>query len=138
MRYYLLACNTFFPIRAVSEFTDARGWYPGFEYRPDLNPANPLFFRDADASVNVPSKDDAIYSTRITDGRGNPLPDLFGSALGGGHVFGTGNPADGLPAGDDGTPGTDEDLSLGVILRFEKERGSKTARIYVRPGQSAN
>jgi immune inhibitor A len=139
VQYYLLACNTFFPVRPVTGFTDARGWYPGFEYRPDLNPANPLFFRDADASVNVPSKDDAIYSTRITDGRGNPLPDLFGSALGGGHVFGTGNPADGLPAGDDGTPGTSEDLSLGVILRFfNLERGGKAARIFVRPGHPAS
>ena len=40
----------------VKAFTDAKGWYPGIEYRPDLDPADPLFFRDADASVVLPSR----------------------------------------------------------------------------------
>ena len=48
-------------------------------------------------------------------------------------MTGTGNPADGRPAGDDGTPGTDEDLSLGVGLRVKSAR-SKAARVVVRPG----
>jgi hypothetical protein len=121
----------------VLEFDDAQTWYPGMEYRPDLNPNAPLFFRDADASVVVPSKDNRIYSTRITDHEGNLLTDLFGTGLGDGHVAGTGNPADGLPAGDDGTPGTDEDLSLGVRMRFQRAIGGTAARISVRPGHPA-
>ena len=44
-------CTDFQKQPAVSEFTDAQGWYPGIEFRPDLDPVNPLFFRDADASV---------------------------------------------------------------------------------------
>ena len=134
---YLLACSTSGRARPVLEFNDAQSWYPGFEYRPDLNPDAPLFFRDADASVVVPSKDNRIYSTRITDHEGNLPTDLFGMGLGDGHVAGTGNPADGLPAGDDGTPGTDEDLSLGVVLRFQRAIGGTAARIFERPGHPA-
>jgi hypothetical protein len=49
-KYYEVACNRFGSRGAVRRFTDAIGWYPGYEYRPDLNAASPLF-RDADASV---------------------------------------------------------------------------------------
>ncbi len=55
-----------------------RRWYPGLEYRPDLDPEAPLFFRDVDASVVVPSRGNEIYSTRIVDGNGRLLRDLFG------------------------------------------------------------
>ena len=72
-----------------------------------------------------------------TSGRARPVTDLFGTGLGDGHVAGTGNPADGLPAGDDGTPGTDEDLSLGVTMRFQRAIGGTAARISVRPGHPA-
>ena len=95
----------------MRRFTDAIGWYPGYEYRPDLNrPANALVFRDADASVVVPSRDNQIYSTRITDKNGRLLRSQFGRDLGNGHVTGTGNPRD-------GTPTNPTDLSLGVKLR---------------------
>jgi immune inhibitor A len=132
-KYYEVACNRFGFQRGLRRFTDAIGWYPGFEYRPDLDPDDPLFYRDFDASVVVPSKGNQIYSTRVTDKNGRLLPDRFGVGLGGGHVTGTGNPADGRPAGDDGTPATDADLSLGVRLRVKSAR-SKAARVVVRPG----
>ena len=53
-KYYEVACNRFGSRGAVRRFTDAIGWYPGFEYRPDLDPDDPLFFRDVDASVVDP------------------------------------------------------------------------------------
>ena len=44
----------------MSQFTDAKGWYPGLELRGE-----DLFFRDIDASVVVPSKDNRRYTTRV-------------------------------------------------------------------------
>jgi immune inhibitor A len=134
--YYEVACNRFGFRGAVRNFTDAIGWYPGFEYRPDLDPEDPLFFRDFDASVVVPSKGNAIYSTRVTDKNGRLLRSQFGHGLGGGHVTGTGNPADGLPAGDDGTPANKANLSLGVKLSV-KSASPKSARVEVQPGHRA-
>jgi immune inhibitor A len=112
----------------VRRFTDAIGWYPGYEYRPDLNPdpLKALFFRDVDASVVIPSKGNQIYTTRITDKNGRLLRSQFGRDLGNGHVAGTGNPRD-------GTPDNPTDLSLGVKLRVERA-SSKAARVVVRPG----
>ena len=49
-------CTAFKKQRGVKTFTDAQGWYPGIEFRPDLDPVDPLFFRDADASVVLPSE----------------------------------------------------------------------------------
>jgi hypothetical protein len=91
-----------------------------------LNAASPLFFRDADASVVIPSKDNQIYSTRITDKNGRLLRSQFGRDLGNGHVAGTGNPRD-------GTPTNPTDLSLGVKVRVERA-SSKAAQVVVRPG----
>ena len=125
-KYYEVACNRFGSRGAVRRFTDAIGWYPGFEYRSDLDPDDPLFFRDADASVVIPSKGNQIYSTRITDKNGRLLRSQFGSDLGDGHVTGTGNPRD-------GTPTNPTDLSLGVKFRV-KRASSKAARVVVRPG----
>jgi immune inhibitor A len=125
-KYYEVACNRFGSRSAVRRFTDALGWYPGMEYRPDLNPDSPLFFRDFDASVVVPSKGNAVYTTRVTDKNGRVLPSQFGQDLGDGNVLGTGNPRD-------GGPGTDADLSLGVKLKVR--RASRTAaQVVVRPG----
>ena len=42
-----------------------QGWYPGLELRGE-----DLFFRDIDASVVVPSKDNRRYTTRIVDETG--------------------------------------------------------------------
>ncbi len=128
-------CNHFGTRNAVKRFTDAKTWYPGIEYRPDLDPEDPLFYRDVDASTVVPSKDNEIYSTRIVDRDGRLLPELYGTDIGGGHVLGTGNPADGRPAIEGGDPGTTADLSLGVRIRVLKVgKGNKRVRIAVSPG----
>lgn len=82
-------CTDFGAQAPVSTFTDDKGWYPGIEYRPDG-----FYFRDADASVVVPSKGNEVYSTRIVDPDGNLIEDFFGGDLGLGSLLGTGNPAD--------------------------------------------
>ena len=82
------ACNTYPKQAAVRTFTDNKGWYPGIEYRPDLDKANPYFYRLADASTVVPSRGNAPYTVRIVDKAGKLLTSQFGDGLG------TGNPAD--------------------------------------------
>ena len=137
---YAVVCNRFGTRNPVTKFTDAKTWYPGFEYRPDLDdPADPddspLFYRDLDASTVVPSRGNEIYSTRIVDRNGRLLPELFGTDLGGGHVLGTGNPRDGRPAVEGGDPGTTADLSLGVRIEvLRPSRNNKQVRVLVRPG----
>jgi immune inhibitor A len=135
---YDLSCNRFGRRERQRSFTDAVTWYPGLEYRPDLDPEAPLFFRDADASVVVPSRDQEIYSTRIVDARGRLLRSLFGQPVDAGHVLGTGDPEDGRPAAADGSdPGTREDLSLGVRLRVvDRDRRNRHATVRVRPGRA--
>ncbi|ACZ89072.1 immune inhibitor A domain-containing protein [Streptosporangium roseum] len=75
--------------RGVTEFTDAKTWYPGMEVRNGA-----LGYRDFDASVVVPSKGDQPYSTRVVNVDGTPATELYGTDLGNGHVLGTGNPGD--------------------------------------------
>jgi hypothetical protein len=94
-KYYEVACNRFGRRGAVRRFTDAIGWYPGFEYRPDLDPGRSVVLpRRRRASVVVPSNGNQIYSTRVTDKNGRLVRSQFGTALGDGHVAGTGNPRD--------------------------------------------
>jgi immune inhibitor A len=132
-----VACNRFGARKPVTTFTDAKTWYPGIEYRPDLaTPENPgtLFFRDNDASTVVPSKGNEIYSTRVVDAKGRLVRDLFGTDMGGGHVLGTGNPRDGRPAVE-GHPGTYADLSLGVKIDIVRTLDrNRQVLIKVRPG----
>jgi hypothetical protein len=63
--------------------------------------------------------------------------DLFGEPMGGGHVLGTGNPADGRPAAADGSdPGTKQDLSLGVRVGVVLPRDhNRKAIVRIRPGR---
>jgi immune inhibitor A len=82
-------CNTHKPQAPVSTFTDSLGWYPGIEVRGDS-----LFYRDADASTVVPSRDNAPYSTRVVDQDGTPLRQYYGMDIGLATPFGSGNPAD--------------------------------------------
>ena len=132
---YAVICNDFGRRSPVTRFTDARTWYPGFEYRPDLDPEAPLFYRDVDASTVVPSRGNEIYSTRIVDRNGRLVRDLFGTDVGGGHVLGTGNPRDGRPAVEGGDPGTTANLSLGVTVEVQRpSRNNKQVRVVVRPG----
>jgi immune inhibitor A len=111
---YTTYCNVHAPLAGVPHFTDAKGWYPGMELRGE-----DLFFRDIDASVVVPSKDNRRYTTRIVDENGNPLTDLYGTDLGDGIILGSGDPADGNPLD---TPV--EDLSLGVELTVRRVAGN--------------
>jgi immune inhibitor A len=87
-------CTKFGKLDPVQGFTDAKGWYPGIEYRPDLDPEAPLFFRDSDASVVVPSEGNAPYTVRIVNKNGKRATGQFGIDLGGGVLTGTGNPGD--------------------------------------------
>ena len=128
-------CNRFGKRAPVLSFTDAKTWYPGIKYRPDLDEEAPFFFRDNDASTVVPSLDNAIYSTRVVDKNGKVLYRLFGTDLGGGQVLGTGNPTDGRPAIPDVDYGTYADLSLGVKIRILKTTNkNKEVWVNIRPG----
>ncbi|HEX6127884.1 MAG TPA: immune inhibitor A domain-containing protein [Candidatus Limnocylindria bacterium] len=130
---YDLYCTTFAPQAGVPAFTDAKGWYPGFEFRPPGS----IFFRDNDASVVIPSSDNAWYSTRITDADGNIFApfvgldlwaDLFGIPGQPPAILGTGNPADGHVYGDG-------DLSMGVQFSIKNvKKGNTAATIWVDPG----
>lgn len=132
---YAIVCNSFDTRNPITRFTDGNTWYPGLEYRPDLDPEAPLFFRDLDASTVVPSRGNEIYSTRIVDRNGALLPELYGTPLGGGHVLGTGNPRDGRPAIEGEDPGTTADLSLGVAIQVIKAgKNNRQVLIWVRPG----
>jgi immune inhibitor A len=111
---YTIYCNRHAGLPGVARFTDAKGWYPGLELRGE-----DLFFRDADASVVVPSRDQRRYTTRIVDADGNPLTDLYGTDLGDGIILGSGNPADGNPLDN-----PVEDLSLGVQFVVRKVAGN--------------
>jgi immune inhibitor A len=131
---YATACNRFKPRKGKNYFTDQRTWYPGIEYRPDLDEEAPFFFRDDDASTVVPSRNNRFYSTRIVDKNGKAIPELFGLDFGGGHVTGTGHPKDGRPAVE-GQPGTDRDLSLGVRIKFVgKSKNNTKAKVWLQPG----
>ncbi|MFR9776011.1 immune inhibitor A domain-containing protein [Micromonospora sp. MS34] len=81
-------CTNFGAQAPVATFTDAKGWYPGIEFRDGR-----LFARDGDASVVIPSQGNAPYTTRITNPDGSPATGLYGTDLGF-TVLGSGNPGD--------------------------------------------
>ncbi|NUR74241.1 MAG: protease, partial [Hamadaea sp.] len=112
-------CTDFGALPAVSTFSDSRGWYPGIEIR-----GSSLFYRDADASVVIPSVDNQLYSTRVVDANGNPLPQYYGLTVAGNTVLGTGNPGD---AG----------VSYGVTITIKRvAKDNSYATIYVVPALS--
>ena len=117
-----LFCTDFRRQPGVRRFTDAKGWYPGFELRGE-----DLFFRDVDASVVIPSLENQLYTTRIVDENGGPLRDLYGLDLfeDGSVILGNGKPAA-------GTPSNPEDLSLGVRFSVQNiGKGGKYATVKV-------
>jgi immune inhibitor A len=81
-------CTDFAAQPGVSAFTDATGWYPGLEIRPQG-----LFNRDIDASVVIASRDGTPYTTRIVNPDGTPALGLYGANLGF-TILGNGNPGD--------------------------------------------
>jgi immune inhibitor A len=87
-------CNTFGPQAPVKSFTDNKGWVPGLEYRDEPGEDDDGFYwRDADASVVVPSHENTPYTTRMVWADGSPATELYGLNFGF-TVTGTGNPAD--------------------------------------------
>lgn len=83
-------CTSFGAQAPVPAFTDAKGWYPGIEIRDGA-----AYARDSDASVVIPSKGNAAYTTRVTNPDGTPATAYYGATLGGGAiVLGTGDPGD--------------------------------------------
>lgn len=111
-------CTTYGNRGAVSQFTDALGWYPGIEIQPDG-----LYFRDVDASVVIPSRDNQLYTTRMVNPDGSPAEEYYGLDLGGGLLLGTGNP------GDDG-------VDYGVTMQIRRHgQGDQYAHVYVTPAQ---
>jgi immune inhibitor A len=81
-------CTDFKAQKPVKNFTDAKTWYPGIEVID-----GDLYYRDADASVVVPSKNDQPYSTRVVHQDGTPATELYGQVVAG-STLGTGNPGD--------------------------------------------
>ena len=87
-------CNTFGPQAPVKTFTDNQGWVAGLEYRDEAGEEDDGFYwRDADASVVVPSRGNMPYTTRVVWPNGSPATELYGLNFGW-TVTGTGNPAD--------------------------------------------
>ncbi|MFC0029352.1 immune inhibitor A domain-containing protein [Micromonospora chaiyaphumensis] len=110
-------CTNFPAQAAVPTFTDAKGWYPGIEIRNGS-----AYARDNDASVVVPSRGNAKYTTRVTNPDGTPAPAYYGATLGGGAiVLGTGNPGD---AG----------VAYGVSITIKRAaKDNSYATVYVTP-----
>jgi immune inhibitor A len=104
----------------VSTFTDAKGWVPGLEVRTGEDGEPDFYWRDADASTVVPSRDNAPYTTPITNADGSPAKDWYGANFGF-TIAGSGHPA------DDG-------VELGVEFSVKRAmRGNEAALIDVTP-----
>ncbi|MEU8409314.1 immune inhibitor A domain-containing protein [Micromonospora sp. NPDC048842] len=116
---YSAYCTKFKGLPPVKSFTDAKGWYPGIEMRDGA-----AYARDNDASVVLPSRNNAPYTTRVTNPDGSPAPEFYGVTLGGGAiVLGTGNPGD-------------QGVNYGVSLTIKKAAGdNSSAMIYVTPAK---
>jgi immune inhibitor A len=109
-------CTSFPSQSAVNTFTDAKGWYPGLELRNN----GALFFRDVDASVVLPNRENAPYSVRIVDEEGNLIPELYGEDVGVGYPLGDGNPTD----------------PFGVTLTVQKaKQGNTIGQVKVTPAR---
>ncbi|PSK64234.1 Immune inhibitor A [Micromonospora sp. MH33] len=110
-------CTNFAAQAPVSAFSDAKGWYPGIEIRNGS-----AYARDNDASVVIPSRGNAKYTTRVTNPDGTPATAYYGATLGGGAiVLGTGNPGD---AG----------VAYGVSITIKRAaKDNSYATVYVTP-----
>ncbi|WP_214110328.1 immune inhibitor A domain-containing protein [Acrocarpospora catenulata] len=110
---YSMYCTNFPAQDPVKEFTDAKTWYPGFEWRGGTSFIN----RSRDASAVVPAKDNQPYGVRVVKPDGTPATEVYGSQLLG-FTLGTGNPGDeGKALGAKIKLITPLPLNLGVILQ---------------------
>lgn len=109
-------CTDFGAQPGVSTFSDATGWVPGLEFRPGQG----YFWRDIDASVVIPSKDNAPYTTRIVNPDGTPASDHYGLNFGF-TVTGSGKPGD-------------QDVSYGVTITIlQTAKDNSYATVHVTP-----
>ncbi|WP_308170151.1 immune inhibitor A domain-containing protein [Acrocarpospora catenulata] len=109
---FSMYCTDFPAQNPVKEFTDAKTWYPGLEFRN-----GGLFYRYRDGSVVVPSRGNQPYSTRIVNPDGSPATELYGEDVNG-FLLGSGNPGDeGKAAGVQIKLLSPLPLNLGVILQ---------------------
>ena len=107
-------CTRFGAKKAVKSFSDAKGWYPGIEIRNGED----IFFRDIDASVVLPNRDNEHYSVRTVDQNGRPLKQFYGTDLGDGILLGDGNPT----------------RPYGVSMSVQRlKQNNMIAQIWVRP-----
>jgi immune inhibitor A len=121
-----LECTQFGSLPGVPTFTDAKGWYPGIE----VTATGGLRFRDSDASVVVPSKGQAFYTTRVVDLAGNPFPAAYGLDLGVGSLLGSGDPDQGPD------PEHPTDVSNGVSFSIKRVgQGNAYATVWVQPAK---
>ncbi|GIH24106.1 protease [Acrocarpospora phusangensis] len=110
---FSMYCTSFPAQSPVKEFTDAKTWYPGLEFRDPEG----LFFRSRDASAVVPSRDNQLYTARIVHADGSPATELYGENVNG-FILGTGNPGDeGKQLGAKIKLISPLPLNLGVILQ---------------------
>jgi immune inhibitor A len=108
-------CTDFGRQPIIRTFTDNKGWYPGIEVRGE-----DLFYRYAEGSTVVPSRDIQPYTTRVVNPDGSPATELYGTDIGG-TILGTGNPAD---AG----------VAFGTVIRVVKAGpGNRWAQLWVVP-----
>jgi immune inhibitor A len=108
----------------VDTFTDALGWVPGIEVRLDLGG---FYFRDADASVVVPSTGGADYDWRVVWPDGSPAYDFYGDG------WGSGDPRDGFTAGayDPNVPNEGVEVGTQVeIVNVAKDNTWATVHIW--------
>jgi uncharacterized repeat protein (TIGR01451 family) len=102
----ILETKTFKSLPPVSQFHDSLGYYPGLRYNTD---DEGVYFWDWQSSVILPAK--GAYSTKITDGDKNPLPDLFGYEV----EWDTGLPTTVLGTGDPRDDGVQYGVNLAVL-----------------------
>ncbi|MGH3080901.1 MAG: immune inhibitor A domain-containing protein [Gaiellaceae bacterium] len=125
---YVTACTSIPARPAVATFMDRFGWYPGLERR-GATPGTGLFFRDIDASVVLPSRDNRRYTTRTVLPDGTPDTASYGLNVSGSRL-GTGNPADGH------APEHTDDVSLGVSFEVVRVAKNNTyATVHVTPAK---
>jgi immune inhibitor A len=82
-------CTVFGAQSPLSAFTDAKGYYAGYEYA-DSTPTSSRRARFLDASVVIPQRT-GNYTVRVVHRDGTPAPEHYGKALGP-FITGTGNP----------------------------------------------
>jgi immune inhibitor A len=108
----------------VDTFTDALGWVPGIEVRLDL--PDVFYLRDQDASVVVPSLNDADYDWRVVWQDGSPATDFYGGG------WGSGDPSDGFTVDEYDPDNPNIGVELGTMIEIQNVAKDNTwANIHI-------